>query len=310
VSLTLQVLLSGLAAGAVYGVVAIGHTIVFRLTGIVHFAFGDLIGVAVFASLAVAAGTGPVTQTSLGAGRFAAAIVVGTIVAAAAGAGTYRLVVEPFLARGSTIGWIAGVVAIGLAAQAFISSTFARPSYVYPDPFPFHDVGSSGVLHVGGSTIQVRSLFVIGVGCLLAVAAGWTLERTRFGRAVSAIAQDQEAARIVGVPVERLTTIAFGLVGAIAAVAAVLAAPSAPFDAQTGALLGAKGLAAALVIGFRSPLRAFVAGIVLGVLEAAAGSLEIDGASLGPQYREVLPLALLLLVVMAVSARKTAEEPE
>ena len=65
-SLTLQVLLSGIAAGAVYGVVAIGHTVVFRLTGIVHLAFGDLIGVGVFTSLGIAVGTGPATPSTIG----------------------------------------------------------------------------------------------------------------------------------------------------------------------------------------------------------------------------------------------------
>src|SRR5438874_9807984 len=163
-SLTLQVLLSGIAAGAVYGVVAIGHTVVFRLTGIVHLAFGDLIGVGVFTSLGIAVGTGPATQSGLPAGRFALALVVAVVVCLLAGLGTYLLVIEPFLARASVIGWIGGVVAVALAAEAIINSIFGRPSYVFPDPFPFRHVGTAGVVEVGGATFQVRSLFVIGVG--------------------------------------------------------------------------------------------------------------------------------------------------
>ena len=77
-SLLLQVLVSGLAAGAVYGLVAVALVLVYRLTGIVYFAFGDLVGLAVFAALLVAAGTGPVTQTSVGAGRFLVAVAVVT----------------------------------------------------------------------------------------------------------------------------------------------------------------------------------------------------------------------------------------
>ncbi|MDX6484276.1 MAG: hypothetical protein QOE95_2047, partial [Gaiellaceae bacterium] len=66
-SLALQILVSGLAAGGVYGLFAIGHAVVYRLTGVVHLALGDLVALAVFATLFVAAGTGPVTQTSGGA---------------------------------------------------------------------------------------------------------------------------------------------------------------------------------------------------------------------------------------------------
>src|SRR5215213_10888213 len=86
VDITLQVAVSGLAAGAVYGLVAVGHSLVYRLTGVVHFAFGELIAVAVFATLLVAAGTSPVTSTSVGGGRFALAVVAGLVVVAAASA--------------------------------------------------------------------------------------------------------------------------------------------------------------------------------------------------------------------------------
>src|SRR6478752_7271350 len=63
-SLTLQILLTGLAAGSVYGLLAVGNTLVFRLTGIVHFALGDLVGLGVFVALLVTSGRGPVTQAS------------------------------------------------------------------------------------------------------------------------------------------------------------------------------------------------------------------------------------------------------
>lgn len=64
-SVALQVAITGLAAGGVYGLVAVGYSLVFRLTGTIAFAFGDLIGLGVFATLLVAVGTGPVSQTSV-----------------------------------------------------------------------------------------------------------------------------------------------------------------------------------------------------------------------------------------------------
>ena len=309
-SLAFQVLVTGAAAGAIYGLVAIGHSLIYRLTGIVHFAFGDLVGLGVFATLLVAAGTGPVSQTSLAGGRFTLALAVGLLVCIAAGAGSYLYAVEPYVARRSTIGWVAATLAVAFAIKAAIALVFVRQSYVFPDPLPFRRVGESGFVSVGEAQIQVRAFFVIGLALALAAAATLTLERTRFGRGLQAIAADPEGARVVGVPVTALVAAAFGLAGGLAALAAVAAAPSGPFDAETGVLLGLKGLVAALLVRFGSPLQAFAAGIALGIAEAAIAGLPVFGFELGPEYREVLPLALVLLVVALRPPRGALEEQE
>jgi branched-chain amino acid transport system permease protein len=304
----LQVLVTGLAAGGVYGLVAIGHFLVYRLTGIVHFAFGDLVGLGVFVTLLVAAGTAPLGQAGVDRGRFALALLAGLLVCAAAGALSYTLAVEPYLTRGSTIGWIGATLAIAFAIRAALEATFARPAYVVPDPFPFREVGRGGFVTVGGASIQVRSFYVVALALALAALATWTLARTRFGRGLQAIASDQEGARVVGVPVDRLIALAFGLAGAVAAVAAVAAAPGAPFAVESGTLLGIKGLVAALVVGFASPWRAFAAGVGLGVVEAAIAGLRVGGLELGPEWREVLPLALALAWVATRRFGEVAEE--
>lgn len=299
VSLALQVLVTGLATGGVYGLVAVGHSLIYRLTGIVHFAFGDLVGLGVFATLLVAAGTGPVAQESVGAARFAGALAVGILLCALAGAASYLIAVSPYTASGSTIGWIGATLAVAFALRAAVAAVFARPAYVFPDPIPFRDVGRAGFVSLGGASIQVRSFYVIGVALAVAALAVWVLARTRFGRGLQAIAADAVGAAVVGVPVERLVALAFGLAGAAAALVAVVAAPSGTFSPGTGTLLGLKGLVAALVVGFGSPWRAFGAGLVLGVVEAAIAGLRVAGYELGPEYREVLPLAAVLLWVAA-----------
>ena len=105
-----------------------------------------------------------------------------------------------------------------------------------------------------------------------------------------------------------MIALAFGLAGALAAVAAVAAAPQGPFAVGSGTLLGIKGLVAALVVGFASPWRAFAAGLVLGVVEAAIAGLRVAGLELGPEYREVLPLALALAWVATRRFGEVAEE--
>jgi len=310
VALAFQVLVTGAAAGAVYGLVAVGHSLVYRLTGVVNFALGDLVGLGVFATLLVASGTGPVTQTGVNGGRFVLALAVGLVVCVAASVASYLFAIEPFVARGSTAGWVAATLAVAFALNALIAVFFTRASYVFPDPLPFRDIGSAGFFGVGDVQIQARAFFVFGVGVALAAAASLTLTRTRFGRGLQAIAADADAARIVGVPVELLVAAAFGLAGTLAALAAIAAAPSGAFDTQSGLLLGVKGLAAALLVRFGSPWRAFAAGVGLGVAEAAIAGLTLSGHELGPQYREVLPFAFVLLVVALRPAREMLEEQE
>jgi branched-chain amino acid transport system permease protein len=308
VQVALQVVVTGLAAGGVYGLVAIGYSLVFRLTGTVYLAFGDLIGLGVFTTLLVAAGTGPVTQTNVPLGRFLVGAALGVLVCVVVGAGGYLLVVQPFLARGSVLGWAGGTLALAFGIHALLESAFPRPAYVFPDPIPFRRVGEGGFVTVAGASLQVRALYVGAVALVLAVLVAWAVDRTRLGRGLQAIAADAGGALVVGVPAVWLVPLAFGLAGGVAALAAITAAPSAPVSADTGTLLGVKGLAAALAVRFGSPLLAFAAGAALGLLEAAIANVDVAGAQLGPAYSAVIPLALVLLVLAARPPHEALEE--
>jgi branched-chain amino acid transport system permease protein len=288
---------TGIAAGAVYGLVGICQTLIYRTTGIVNFAFGDLLGLAIFATLLLAVGTGPVTETTAASGRFAAAAVVGVAACAIASAFGYVAFVQPFLARHSTVGWVAATLAMGFGIRALVEATFERPSYVFPDPIPFADIGTDGFVTIAGAQVKVRAFFVIVVACVLAVAAAWLLARTRIGRGLAAIIDDPEGAALVGVPVERFRAYAFAAVGVVAGVAAVAAAPSAPVDAQMGALLGVKGLAVAVIVGFAGFGRTFVAGLAFGLAEAALANDALGFVGIGVGFRELLPMAVAIAVL-------------
>ena len=292
-AIALQILAGGFAAGAVYGLVAVGHSLVFRLTGVVHFAFGELIALGVFVTLFVAAGSGPVSQTSVGGGRFLLALVVGLLVTAAASVGAYFLAIEPYRARGSVIGWVGASLAVAFTIRTLLVVFFDRPAYVFPDPIPFRRLGDDGVWHLGGATIQVRSIFVAAAALVLAALGMRLLQRTRFGRALEAIAQDFDAAVIVGLPVSLLVGLAFALAGVGASLAAVLAAPSTAFDVDAAARYGLYGLVAAVVAWFDAR-QALFAGIALGLIQSTVTSAHWGG---GPALRDVIPLALGLVVL-------------
>jgi branched-chain amino acid transport system permease protein len=310
VDVIVQVVASGLAAGCVYGLVAIGHGIVYRLTGTVYLALGDVIGLGIFTTLLVAAGTGPVTQTSVGTGRFLIALAVGILVCVAAGVGGYLLAVQPFLQRGSTLGWVGGTLALAFAIHAAIESFFPRSGYVFPDPIPFRRIGEAGYVAVGDTSFQVRAVYVAATALALAALATWAITRTRSGRGLQAIASEREGALVVGVPVERLVALAFGLAGGVAAVAAITAAPTAPVSADTGTLLGVKGLAAALLVRFGPAWLAFAAGAAFGVVEAAIANVSLGDLDLGPEYSAVVPLAFVLLLLAVRPPREALEDVE
>jgi branched-chain amino acid transport system permease protein len=308
--LLIQVAVSGVAAGAVYGLVGTGYALVYRLTGVIHFALGELVGLTVFATLVAAAGTETVTRSNLSMPRYVLALLFGLLVAVVAGVLFYVVAVRPFLGRRSPVGWIGGAVAITFVIRGVLDAGSRRESYVFPDPFPFDRVGDNGFFSLGqGASVQVRTFFVIAVSVLIALAAHRFLERTHTGRGLRAIAADREAAEMMGVPVDRLLAIAFALAGVIAGLAAIVAAPQGPVTVETGALLGLKGLVAALFARFELPTRVLVAGIAIGIVETAVTSGHIGSLSLGPQYRDIVPLALALgalaLGVLKIAQRES-----
>ena len=307
-SLAVQVIFTGLSAGGVYGLVAIGHSLIYRLTGIVHFALGDLIGLGAFVTLLVAAGTQPLTQETVSGGRMTLAIVTGVVVCVLVGAGGYFAVVQPYIGR-SAIGWVAATLALGFAIHAVLDAAFSRPAYAFPDPIPFRRVGHDGLVTILGAEVHVRSLAVIGVAVVVAAAASWVLQGTWFGRSLRAIADDPDGAAIVGISVERTRAVAFGLAGGLAALAVVVAAPGTPFETGSGALLGLKGLVAAVLVRFGGLWSAFAAGLALGIFEAALGTGLLGHLPGIASYRELIPL-LAAIVVLALRPLRLQEAVE
>jgi branched-chain amino acid transport system permease protein len=251
-----------------------------------------------------------VTATNVSVVRYLLAVGVVVVVAAAAGAALYLAILRPFVRRGSTLGWIGGIVAVALAIEAALAAAFQREAYVLPDPLPF--TRWSPLSLPGGATLPVRTLWVLGVGLALAAAAGWLLTRTRFGAAVEAVASEPLGAQIIGLPIDRLTAIAFAVAGVLAGLAGIVGTPTgATITTRTGLLLGLKAIAAAFLGGLASPSRVFRAALLLGVFEAAVVNLHFPGlpnVSFGPAWGDVAPIALALLL-LSFRARSPMREP-
>jgi branched-subunit amino acid ABC-type transport system permease component len=295
----LQAVLTGLSLGAIYGLVAIGFSLVWSLTRVLPFAHGDIVvGGALFAVLAVV-GTTPVA-ISPSAGRSIVLVVLTLCFGVALSVGSYAAAVRPFLghAGGSAdvLGWVAGGVTAGLVIRTALGVALPAAAYAVPDPLHLDALTSTGTVSLpGGGTVHVRVFPVVAIALLAAFAVDRFLIRAPLGRAMRSVADDPDAATLCGVPVERAVVAAFALAGLLAGVAALLVVPAEPIGVDRGVVLGLAGAAAALLGRLGSPRGAVAGGLALGV----AQQLVEVAPSLGAAWSELVPLAVLVVVVAA-----------
>lgn len=295
----LQAVVSGLAAGVVLGLVALGFTLVAGTVRVLHLAHGDIVIAAVFTGVLVTLGRTPVA-TSLSPGRAVGftllVLAAGALLSGAVG----LLAVRPHLPdvatgrEADTLGWVAALVAAGLLLREALGALLPQEAYAVPDPFRLDRLlTDSGVVGLpGGGTLPARVPAVLLIGLLVGVAAERLLVRSRLGKALRAVADDPDAAALCGIPARRVVAVAFVAAGLLAAVAGLLDAPGRAVGVDDGVVLGLEGIAAALLGGLGSVRGALAGGLAVGVLQALAVQAR-------PQYGGLAPL-LLLVVLLAV----------
>jgi branched-chain amino acid transport system permease protein len=282
----LQAVATGLAQGAVYGLVALGFTLCYRLVRVLDFAHGDLIVGATFVSVLATVGTTPVLRSpspAVAAGQVLLMLAVG----GALGAVLYLVAVRPF---SSELGWVAATVTAGLVVRAALGLVFTREAYAVADPLR---LPTRLLALPGGGQVSVRLLAVLGIALAVGVAAERLLVASRLGKAMRAVADDRDAASLMGVPTDRVVLLAFAAAGVLAGVAGLLSAPAGPVTVAGGVVLGLKGTAAALLGRLGSARGALAGGLALGVVE----SLAVSSTAFGPAYRDVLALTVLVAVL-------------
>jgi branched-subunit amino acid ABC-type transport system permease component len=294
----LQAVVSGLSIGGVYGLVGLGFTLVWSLTSVLPFAHGDIVVGAVLLAVLAVVGTTPVAL-SPSLGSSVALVLLCLAAGVALSVLSYAAAVRPFVGARQgpqqVLGWVAGTVTAGLVLRAALGLALPAAAYAVPDPLHLDHLSASGVLALpGGGTVQVRAVAVLGIALVVAVAVDRLLLLSRAGRAMRAVADDVDAAALCGVPVERAVVAAFVLAGLLAAVAALLAAPARTVTVDSGVVLGLAGAAAALLGRLGSARGAVVGGLVLGV----AQQLAVNVPQLGAGWSDVLPLAVLVVVLM------------
>ena len=270
----LQVLVSGLSKGCVFGLIALGFVLIYKATEMLNFAQGELMMVGAFVAFLF------VNELAL---PFAAGFALTLVVMFAFGMALERGVLRPMIGE-PPFAVLMLTIGIGFVLRTVAVNIWGT------DPLTLDVPYAGEVLVLGDLVLSYDRLVVIGATALVCGGLWLFFRRARLGVAMQAASQNQLAAYYSGVPVKRVASLVWGLAAAISAVAGLLLAPINLIDQNMG-LVGVKAFAAAIVGGFGSLPGAIVGGLLIGVAEEFVGFY--GPAGLG----EVTGFLILLLML-------------
>jgi branched-chain amino acid transport system permease protein len=253
-----QTLVGGLSLGAIYALVAMGFSLVYRTMGLVNFAHADVVTIGAY-----------VASTFYLSARlpFVLAMAVAIVVTGCIGVVIER-VLRPLENKDFDL-MLIGTIGFGIVLQALAIMVWNATGRAVPSPI------RTAPLEVFGVHIRTYDLVVLAVAGAAMFGLAQFLHRTKRGAAMQAVAMDHEAATAVGIHVGRSNAIAFSIGAGLAALAGGLAGPLLYVSPTMGASLGIKGFAAAILGGFGSIPGAIIGGPAIGVLDAfAAGRFQ------------------------------------
>jgi branched-chain amino acid transport system permease protein len=251
-----QTLVGGLGFGAIYALVAMGFSIVYRTVGLVNFAHGDVVMIGAF-----------IAATFFMSTRLPFVLAAGLAIALTAGIGlVMERVLRPLENRDLDL-MLIGTIGFGVLLEAVATLIWGATGRAVRTP-----VGASPV-KIAGIYVQPYDLLMIAIAGAAAGGVWFLLARTKTGAAMEAVAADYEAATAVGINAGRSNAMAFALGSGLAALAGALAGPVLYVNESMGATIGISGFAAAILGGFGSIAGAVVGGIAFGLLSGFSAGL-------------------------------------
>ncbi len=269
-------LISGLGLGSMYGLLALGFYVTYAVSNTVNFAQGStmMLGAVVCFTVWVTLSF-PLTL----------AIVVALIACALWGAIVERIAVRPFVERNSE-SWLIATVALGIVIDNMVMFTFGKDPRGMPPGFL-----TTSSLSLANIKIQYLQLLIPFVGLSIAAVLHLSFHHSRYGKALLAVVQNKDAARLMGINVERVVIAAYAISGLLAGVAGILVAPLFTISSTMGTLFGIKAFAVAILGGIESAWGVVLAGLIYGMAEALVIAL------LGSTYSQIVTFALVILVL-------------
>ena len=287
----LQQVINGLSLGAMYALLALGFTLVYgilELINIAHFnvfMISSFIGMIALEMFGLSGQTHILTGFAL-AGVMVVAFLVTMFLAGVIGVVIERLALRPLRGIPGTVGMI---TTIGVSYILFniILLTEGAGSFNFPNPMP------RVAWPIGGAVLELRELLIWGISLVLMVGLHLFVNKTRLGKAMRATAQDAEAARMMGVDVDRVVVMAFFLGSALAGAAALIFGLYYNYTSFIiGYTAGLRAFTAAVLGGIGSVTGAMIGGIIIGLIEALGGQL------IAVRWTDVIIFSVLVLVLV------------
>jgi branched-chain amino acid transport system permease protein len=272
----IQLLVSGLATGAIYALIAVGFTLVWQTSQTINFAQGEFVMLPAFFVLAA---------NNAGAPFWLAALIGIALSVLVLGILFKFIVVDPMLKYG-VLPLVISTIALSLFLKEGVKDFYSSQAQPFPALVPAIDI------HVFEAVISTQSLAVLAVAVITVVALNLLLNGTRVGRQMQATAQNVTLARILGVPVRRMVLYTFLINAVLVAIASILVSPIYLAKFTNGETLGMAAFIAAIIGGFNQVRGAVLGGVVLGVLD------NLSAAYISSQYRGAFPLIILVAVIL------------
>ncbi|MGQ0654292.1 MAG: branched-chain amino acid ABC transporter permease [Betaproteobacteria bacterium] len=270
--LVTSALITGFALGSMYGLLALGFYITYAVSSTVNFAQGSsmMLG-AVFAyTFAVTFGW-----------PFVPAALMALALCALYGVMVELLAVRPFARRGSSA-WLMATVALGILADNTVLFTFGK------EPRGFTLAWAGGGVDIGGIHVTYLQLAIPAVGLALAAALQLFSRKTNLGKAMLAVVQNPDAARLMGINVPLAISLAYAASTLFAGAAGIMIAPLFNVHSDMGTLFGLKAFAVAILGGITSAWGVMLAGLIFGLTESLITAL------LGSAYTQILSFTLVI----------------
>jgi branched-chain amino acid transport system permease protein len=275
--LLLQILISGLATGAIYALVAVGFMLLWQTSQTINFAQGEFVMLPAFFVLAAMKFVGLSFGLALVVGMLGSLLVLGVLFK--------KLLVDPMLRHG-VLPLVISTIALGLFLKEGVKEFYGAEAQSFPA------LWADSNINIGGAVVSMQNLVIIAVAVAAVLALQWFLARTRTGRCMQATAQNPGLARILGIRVDRMILYTFLINAALVALASFLISPTYLAKFTNGETLGMAAFIAAIVGGFNQVRGAIVGGLLLGLVD------NIAATYISTQYRAAIPLFVLIAVIL------------
>jgi branched-chain amino acid transport system permease protein len=287
----LQAVFSGLALGGIYALVALGFSITHTTTKTFNFgqgeflAVGTLIGVSAVLLLAGKDITEALQVSDVTPFRYAMGLIASVVVLGLLGVLLYYTAVRPFVGFVG-MAWVMSTIGFGIIIQNTALAIWGPTPIVLPSPL------GDEVIRIGGAGIVPQEILVLAASILMMFCMDYVLRKTRFGKAVRAVAHSRNAATLMGINVSAIVVLAFVVSSSLAGLAGMLVAPITTASVFMGLTIALKAFSAAIVGGLNNPRGCMLGGFLLGLLEALVGLWQAE-------LREI-SIFLLIIVVLAL----------